>query len=171
MEPVEQSQVAPERAGATEQRRRSGKGSRSRTALTWVRRFLLAVVGAGAGASALVEGYYDTTTWGLVAVGVFAVLLGLVVGTPARPKGPAAVALGAIVVLWLWAWLSTSWAESNDQALAFAGHLELYAGLFAALCAARSRSFNASTRSTKQLSSLPTDCCTCSMTSLASVRA
>ena len=106
---------------------------RGSTARSWVRRALLALIGAGCGASALAEAYYDIPVWGAIAVALLAVLLGLAIGHPARPAGPAAVALGALALLWLWALLSQGWAGSDDQALALAGQFALYAALLAVL--------------------------------------
>jgi len=115
----------------TAPQREARRGGPERVA--WPRAVLLAVIGLGCGASALAEGFYDLTAWGPIAVGVFALLTGLVLGAPARPRGAAAIALGALVFLFAWSWLSTAWAESNDQAMGMAGRWALYAALLGAL--------------------------------------
>src|SRR5947208_15558189 len=75
--------------------------------ISWPRAAALAAIGAGCGASALAQGYYDLTVWGPIAIGLMAVLLGLVLGAPARPSGWALAALLSLTGFWLWAWLST----------------------------------------------------------------
>jgi tetratricopeptide (TPR) repeat protein len=92
---------------------------------------LLALIGAGAGVSVFFEAFYDVTVWGPIGIGLMAVLLAVVIGAPARLRGPAAVALAGIVVLWLWSWLSKSWAESGEQALLSAARWAVYAAVFA----------------------------------------
>lgn len=94
---------------------------------------LLAVVGLGFGASVFAEGFYDITVWGPIGIGLLAVLLAVVVAAPARPRGPAATALGALVFLWLWSWLSVSWAESDEQAHVVTARWGMYAAGFALL--------------------------------------
>ena len=94
---------------------------------------LLALIGLGAGASVFFEGFYDIEAWGPIALALMSVLLALAIGAPARIKGPAIVALGALLALWLWAWLSRSWAESGEAASLGAARWALYATAFAVL--------------------------------------
>ena len=57
-------------------------------------------------------------------------------GPRPRPPSRACVpllAVAGLTGLWLWSWLSASWAESADQALVTAGRWALYAAMLAAL--------------------------------------
>lgn len=94
---------------------------------------LLAAIGLGFGASVFAEGFYDLTVWGPIAIGLLALLLALVVGAPARLGGPAATALGALVFLWLWSWISASWAESDEQSHIATARWAMYAAGFGVL--------------------------------------
>ncbi|MGI8873773.1 MAG: O-antigen ligase family protein [Egibacteraceae bacterium] len=94
---------------------------------------LLALIGLGFGASAFAEGYYDVTIWGPIAIGLMSLLLALAVWAPARLRGPAAVALGALTLFWLWSLLSASWAESDEQSQLATGRWALYATAFGVL--------------------------------------
>jgi hypothetical protein len=91
---------------------------------------LLAPLGAGFGASVFAEGFYDITVWGPIGIGLLALLLALVVWAPARIRGPAAAALGALVALSLWSWISISWAESDEQAQIATARWMMYAAAF-----------------------------------------
>src|ERR671924_81553 len=88
---------------------------------------VLALFGAACGASAFTGGAYDLSVWGPAALGLSAVLIGLLLARPARPNGPATIALGALAFLWLWSLASTGWAESSSQALLAADRWMLYA--------------------------------------------
>ena len=94
---------------------------------------LLAIIGAASGISALADGFYDLTVWGPITVGLLALVLALAVTNPGRPRRVPALAVGALTALWLWSWLSSTWAESRDQALVSAGRWALYAAMLAAL--------------------------------------
>lgn len=94
---------------------------------------LLAVIGLAFGASVFAEGFYDLTVWGPIALGLLALLLALAVGAPARLQGPAATALGALVFIWLWSWISASWAESDEQSHIATARWAMYAAAFGAL--------------------------------------
>ncbi len=107
--------------------------SPTRDPLAGIAPVLLALIGAGAGASVFFEGFYDVTVWGPIGLGLAALLLALVIGTPARLGWPAGGALGAIVALWLWSWISKSWAESSEQVLVSAARWAVYAALFGVL--------------------------------------
>jgi len=98
-----------------------------------VRAVLLAILGAGSGVSVVLGGFYDVTVWGPIAVGVLALALALVVTGAGRPRLMPALALGSLVFLWLFSWLSSIWAESSDQALNYAGRWAFYAGVLLSL--------------------------------------
>jgi len=94
---------------------------------------VLALIGAACGLSTLVGGFYDLTVWGPIALGVFALTLALVVNGAGRAQLVPAIAVGALVFLWLWSWISAAWGESADQAYTYAGLWALYAAAFLAL--------------------------------------
>jgi O-Antigen ligase/Tetratricopeptide repeat len=94
---------------------------------------LLVALGLGSGLSAAADGYYDLTVWGPICVAMSAVVVALAVATPGRPRVVPAVAVGGLIALWLWSWLSSSWAESVDEALVTAGRWALYAALLTSL--------------------------------------
>jgi hypothetical protein len=104
---------------------------------------LVALIGAALGLSAAASGMFDTAVWRPVALGAFALTLGLVIAARARPSLPAFGALGGLVVVWAWAWLSVGWAESTSRAETMAGrwglHVAILAALVLALRDARSR--------------------------------
>jgi hypothetical protein len=94
---------------------------------------ILAVLGFGSGISAIADGFYDLTVWGPITVGMAALALGAAATTRAQPRLVPLLALVGLTGLWLWSWLSASWAESGDQALVTAGRWALYAAMLAAL--------------------------------------
>jgi hypothetical protein len=94
---------------------------------------LLSAFGLASGVSVLADGFYDVTVWGPITIGVAAVALALAVIVSARPRLVPALAVAGLTSLWLWSWLSSTWAESRDQALVSAGRWALYAGMLAAL--------------------------------------
>lgn len=94
---------------------------------------LIALTALALGLSPLLYGFYDLSTWGPIALLLLAVLFGLVVARPAVPRPAALVSLGGLVGLWAWSLLSTTWAESADQALSSANRWMLYAALLAIL--------------------------------------
>ena len=94
---------------------------------------LLVVLGLGSGVSAAADGFYDLTVWGPICVALAAVVVASAVATPGRPRVVPALAVGGLVALWLWSWLSSSWGESADEALVTAGRWALYAALLTAL--------------------------------------
>ena len=85
------------------------------------------------GLSPALFGFYKLSVWGPIALFTLAILLGLVIARPATPRPAALVAIGGLVLLWLWSLASTGWAESVDQALLDANRWLLYAALFAVL--------------------------------------
>ena len=98
-----------------------------------VRAVLLAILGAGSGVSVLLGGFYDVTVWGPIAVGVLGLALALVVTGAGPPRLMPAVAVGSLAFLWLFSWLSSTWAESSDQALNYAGRWAFYAAVLVSL--------------------------------------
>jgi O-antigen ligase len=94
---------------------------------------LLVALGLGSGVSAATDGYYDLTVWGPICVVISALVVGLAVATPGRPRLVPALAVTGLAALWLWSWLSTGWAESADAALVTAGRWALYAATLTAL--------------------------------------
>lgn len=94
---------------------------------------LLTFLGLASGLSAAADGFYDLTVWGPITVGMLALALGLVLADPARPRLLPALAVGGLVGLWGWSWLSSTWAESADNALVSAGRWALYAAMLMAM--------------------------------------
>ncbi|MGI8438673.1 MAG: hypothetical protein ACR2NV_00465 [Thermoleophilaceae bacterium] len=94
---------------------------------------LIALTALALGLSPFLYGFYDLSAWGPIALLLLAVLFGLVVARPAVPRPAALVSLGGLVGLWAWSLLSTTWAESADQALTSANRWMLYAALLAIL--------------------------------------
>jgi hypothetical protein len=71
--------------------------------------------------------------WGPIAIGVLALVLALVAITGGRPRLLPALAAGGLAFLWLWSWISKSWAESGNDALEVTGRWALYAATLVAL--------------------------------------
>lgn len=94
---------------------------------------LLALLGAGSGLSTLFEGFYDLPAWGAIAIGVLGLALALVATGVGRPRLVPALAVGGLAFLWAWSWISTTWAESADQALDLTGRWALYAAVLLSL--------------------------------------
>ena len=113
--------------------RRAAERSRAAQAGRWLTLGLLALAGFGSGVSAIADGFYDLTVWGPITVGVAAVVVAAAAATSAKPRLIPLLAVAGLTGLWLWSWLSSSWAESADQAFLTAGRWALYAGLLAAL--------------------------------------
>jgi O-antigen ligase len=94
---------------------------------------LVGLVGAGCGVSAFFDGYYDLGQWGPIAIGAFLGSVALAVAIAGRPSSwspTGVVAVAALALLAGWAMLSSTWAESADQALTNAGRWALYAAFF-----------------------------------------
>jgi UDP-GlcNAc:undecaprenyl-phosphate GlcNAc-1-phosphate transferase len=78
---------------------------------------LLVLLGAGAGISPLLAGYYGASVWAPLGLGLVVCVLAVGIARPPRP-GPAAwLALAGLVGLALWALVSTLWADSIEQAV------------------------------------------------------
>ena len=128
---------APERAAAAAPPRSRGSGATatgprpSRPSLVEI--VVIAFIAIACGLSPFLYGFYDVGVWGPIALGMLAAFLGLLIARPAAPRPAALVAGGALALLWLWALLSTSWAESADQALIEANRWLLYAALLGVL--------------------------------------
>ena len=117
-------------------RARSRRGSDHvlrRSVGNWLAAAILAVLGFGAGVSAIADGFYDLTVWGPITVGMAGLALAAAAVTSAKPRLVPLLAVAGLVGLWLWSWLSASWAESADQALVTAGRWALFAAMLAAL--------------------------------------
>ena len=95
--------------------------------------FVVAFIAISCGLSPFLYGFYDVSVWGPIALGMLAVLLGLLIARPAAPRREALIAAGALGALWFWAVVSTGWAESADQAMTEANRWLLYAALFGVL--------------------------------------
>jgi hypothetical protein len=93
----------------------------------------MALLGFGSGISAIADGFYDLTVWGPITVGMAGLALAAAAVTSAKPRLIPLLAVAGLTGLWLWSWLSASWAESADQALVAAGRWALYAAMLAAL--------------------------------------
>ena len=122
---------APPKAPTKEKGRREAGKTAVRPRI--VRSVLLAILGAGSGVSVLLGGFYDVTVWGPIALGVLALALALVVTGAGRPRLLPGLAVGSLAFLWLFSWLSSTWAESPDQALNYAGRWAFYAAVLLSL--------------------------------------
>lgn len=94
---------------------------------------LVAAAGIGCGASALFFGFYNVSLWGPIALVTFVVVLALSLARQAPCSGPALLALLGLAGLAAWSLLSTTWAESADQALTEANRWLFYTALFGAM--------------------------------------
>ncbi len=94
---------------------------------------VIAFIAVSCGMSPFLYGFYDVAVWGPIALGMLAALLGLLIARPAAPRKEALIAAGALAALWLWAVISTGWAESAYQATTEANRWVLYAALFGVL--------------------------------------
>jgi tetratricopeptide (TPR) repeat protein len=77
----------------------------------------LLLLGLGAGLSPFFFAYYDASVWVPIGLGLVAASAVAVVARPARPDGPAALALGGLLGLGVWSLTSTAWAESVENAV------------------------------------------------------
>jgi UDP-GlcNAc:undecaprenyl-phosphate GlcNAc-1-phosphate transferase len=109
----------------------TGRGGLPRPTL--VEGALIAFIAMSCGLSPFLYGFYDVGVWGPIALGLLAALLALLISRPAAPRRGALVAAGALAGLFLWALLSSGWAESADQAMTEANRWLLYAALFGIL--------------------------------------
>lgn len=100
-----------------------------RTADLWTRRIVVLGYGAFFGTSAVWSGFYDSSTWGWIALVAIGLVVALAVASSERPSGSALAATASLAGLWLWALGSKSWAESSAQAVTEANRLALYAAL------------------------------------------
>jgi tetratricopeptide (TPR) repeat protein len=89
----------------------------------------LLLLGLGAGLSPFFLAYYDASMWVPVGLGIVLACAMGVVARPARPDGPAALALGGLLGLGVWSLASTVWAESVEKAVV-SGNLWLAYGAF-----------------------------------------
>ena len=113
---------------------RSRDGSRAKVA---DRRgsVLAAVVVAAIAGSGLAGGLYAPERWGVLAAGLLAVALGLLLAGRARSFGVLWPALAAVATLAGWAAASALWADSVDRAWTECNRLVLYAAALAVVAA------------------------------------
>jgi UDP-GlcNAc:undecaprenyl-phosphate/decaprenyl-phosphate GlcNAc-1-phosphate transferase len=131
---LETSAWAPERTGPVSTRTTGGGPVGPMTRLpSPVEVLVIAFIAISCGMSPFLYGFYEVGVWGPIALGMLAAFLGLLIARPAAPRRMALVAGGALALFWLWAVLSTGWAESADQALTEANRWLLYAALFGVL--------------------------------------
>src|SRR4051812_16234327 len=125
---------APARERAREAAPSAAAGApRPRRSVAVVEGALLVLLTAACGLSPLFSGFYTVSGGGPMALGMLAALLGMAVAGPFVPSRPAAVAVAALVLLWLWSLISTRWAESADLAVVEANRWLLYAAFLAIL--------------------------------------
>jgi UDP-GlcNAc:undecaprenyl-phosphate GlcNAc-1-phosphate transferase len=93
----------------------------------------LAVVGLSAGLSPFFFAYYDTSVWVPIGLGLAAASAIGVVALPARPSGPGALALGGLLGLGVWSLISSSWAESVENAVVSGNRWLAYGALLVLL--------------------------------------
>ena len=99
----------------------------------WVEVVLVLIVAASCGLSPFFYGFYNLDVWGPIALGLLAILLGLVIARPAVPRPTAIVALAGLAALAGWTLVSSAWAGSPGNASAEANRWILYATLLAML--------------------------------------
>src|SRR3954452_24604723 len=90
----------------------------------------LALVGAALGVSQVVNAAYAEATWALIALAALALALALAVGVP-RPL--PLTALGPLLGLWVWSYVSAGWSDSSEAAHTAAARWLLYAATLAVL--------------------------------------
>src|SRR5260221_4791420 len=91
---------------------------------------LVAVIAAACGASPFVHGFYAFSVWGVIALGMLALVWGLALGGYMVLSRLALVALAGLAVLALVSLLSVGWAEAADRARVEAARWILYATTF-----------------------------------------
>jgi UDP-GlcNAc:undecaprenyl-phosphate GlcNAc-1-phosphate transferase len=108
----------------------AGEGS-DRAALWSSKRALacLIVLGLGAGLSPFFFGYYDSSAWVPIGLGVTLVCAIALVIRPARPAGPAALCLGGLLGLGVWSLGSVVWSESVESAVVGGNRWLVYGAL------------------------------------------
>jgi UDP-GlcNAc:undecaprenyl-phosphate GlcNAc-1-phosphate transferase len=89
----------------------------------------LIVLGLGAGLSPFFFGYYDSSTWVPIGLGVTLVCAIALVIRPARPAGPGALCLGGLLGLGVWSLGSVVWSESVESAVVGGNRWLVYGAL------------------------------------------
>ena len=89
----------------------------------------LIVLGLGAGLSPFFFGFYDPSTWVPIGLGVTLLCAIALVIRPARPAGPAALALGGLLGLGVWSLGSVVWSESVESAVVGGNRWLVYGAL------------------------------------------
>jgi UDP-GlcNAc:undecaprenyl-phosphate GlcNAc-1-phosphate transferase len=130
--------AAPEQAAAPDSPATGEPGPPERPGAPLLRTYpleagLVVIVAASCGLSPFFYGFYDLGTWGPIALGLLAVLLGLVIARPAIPRPAGLVALASLAGLAVWSLVSRSWAGSPGNALTEANRWMLYATLLGIL--------------------------------------
>jgi hypothetical protein len=92
-----------------------------------LREILAAVVGFGCGVSVFLNGFYDLAVFGWIGLGLLSALVFVVAGPGVPSSRPLVLALAGLVALWAWALLSSTWAQSFDQAMLVANRWLTYA--------------------------------------------
>ncbi len=87
----------------------------------------------GCAVSLAFGGFYDLSLWGAVELGLLVAVMALVVWRAPSLPTRAWAALGGLLGLAVWSWLSRGWGESADAAQTGAGRWFLYATALAAL--------------------------------------
>ncbi len=101
---------------------------------------LLVVLGAGSAISPLLAGYYDTTVWGPIGLGLIVCLLAVGIARATRLSTAGWLTFAALAGLGLWSLVSAAWAGSVAQAVVSANRwLMLAAGLGLLLLLIRDR--------------------------------
>jgi tetratricopeptide (TPR) repeat protein len=77
----------------------------------------LLLLGLGAGLSPFFFAYYDASVWVPIGLGLVAVSAVAAVARPVRPSAPATLAMGGLLGLGIWSLISTTWAESVENAV------------------------------------------------------
>jgi UDP-N-acetylmuramyl pentapeptide phosphotransferase/UDP-N-acetylglucosamine-1-phosphate transferase len=98
---------------------------------------IMAALGLGSGLSPFFFAYYDASIWVPIGLGLIAASAVGVVARPARPSGPAALALGGLLGLGVWSLASTAWAESIENAVVTGNRWLVYGALLLLLLVLR----------------------------------
>ncbi|MDX6666520.1 MAG: hypothetical protein QOG68_2726 [Solirubrobacteraceae bacterium] len=102
------------------------------SAIPWQGPFLV-VFAIGVAISPHFGGYYDSSLWGPMGLGLIIALLAVGIARPPTPGAPAWLALGGLAGLGLWAVVSVLWADSIQQAIVFANRTFMLAAALALL--------------------------------------
>jgi hypothetical protein len=90
----------------------------------------LALLGVGAGVSALFSAYYDSGVWIPIGLGLVVVAASAAIARPPGLTRPVVLTLGGLSGLGLWSLLSGGWAQAVEQTTTEANLWFTYAALF-----------------------------------------